>query len=98
MQPNATGTREQLAAVIVKGSDSFPGPELLIHGTPGDWAVCVRETTLHTWLGSTRRAAEIRSFKTLDAAHAAAVAVAMLAEPASEAMHASVKVTMRMRA
>lgn len=80
------GTREQLAAILVEGHDSLPGPSLSICGTPGDWSVAVTNAGTATpqdtlWLASERRKTQLRCFKSLDAAHAAAVAVHRAAFP-----------------
>lgn len=80
------GTREQLAAAIVEGQDSLPGPSLEIYGEPNLWSVAVVNAyegpTL--WLGTARDPTRMREFKTLEAAHAAAVAVQRLAYPDEE--------------
>lgn len=76
------GTREQLAAVLVEGQDSLPGPSLAIGGTPGDWSVCVNDTNQHTyWLATERTKTQMRRFKSLDGAHASAIAIHQLAFP-----------------
>lgn len=79
---NTTGTREQLAAPLVASNERW---EILIVGTPGDWNVCARSAHSHLWLASERNKTVTRSFKTLDAAHAAAISIHKLADPAGEA-------------
>jgi len=92
------GIKEQLAATLVQGQDSLPGPHLVIHGAPGDWSVAVTNTgTDSLWLASTRRPSTMRTFKTLDAAHAAAVQIAQLADPGDDARYVSVRVVMQNR-
>lgn len=91
------GTREQLAALIVEGENRLPGPALTIHGTPGSWSVAVTDTNADAvWLASERHKSQMRSFKTLDAAHAAAIAVHRLAHPLNRNF-ASVRVAMDLR-
>lgn len=88
-----TGLREQLAAVLVEGADLLPGPSVCIHGTPGDWAVLVANGYGGTnyWLAPARQPSQIRRFKSLDAAHSAAMDVWALAHPLqSRCMAASV--------
>lgn len=81
------GTREQLAAMIVEGQADLPGPQLVIHGFPGDWSLCVNNAggTESLWLASERRPTVMREFKTLDAAHNAALEVMKLADPLQQA-------------
>lgn len=90
-----TGTREQLAAVLVNGEDRLPGPCVAILGTPGDWAVAVQDTSHGdgVFLASERIKTQMRAFRTLDAAHAAAVAVQRLAYP-GECRFRSVRVVL----
>lgn len=95
------GIREQLAAAIIEGQDRHPGPELVIHGAPTDWSVCVSDNTQEDcrplWLGAARTPTVIRRFKSLDAAFAAAVDIAKLTDPALENQYARVRVTMALR-
>lgn len=78
-----TATTTQMAAAIQAGESDLPGPEIVIYGSPGLWSVAIphqrRDQVL--WLASTREPAKIRDFKTLDAAHAAALAVHQTADP-----------------
>lgn len=92
-----TATVEQLAGNIVERPSSAPAPQLTIHGTPGDWSVCLSNTYDDPdalWLASTRRASLPRTFKTLDAAHAAAIAVHRLANPLDDIAYTSVRVVL----
>lgn len=92
---NRVGTAEQLAALLVEGEDRVPGPSVSIYGTPGAWSVGVTDTEdepVH--LASTRRASVARTFKTLDAAHAAAIHVQRLAQPGPDVAFFSVRITM----
>jgi len=79
------GTREQLAAMIVEGESSVPGPQLVIHGFPGDWSLAVQDMSATLWLGSARRPSVMREFATLDAAHKAALEVMKLVDPLQQA-------------
>jgi hypothetical protein len=91
-----TGTLEQLAATLIETADPAPTRELAIMGTPGDWSVAVVAThgdARPIWLAATRRPSVTRCFKTLDAAHAAAVSVALAADPTHEAIYITVGVT-----
>jgi len=79
-----TCTREQMAAILVEGESRYPGPELTINGNPGDWAVAIIDynSSAHAaWLSSERKQTVCRTFKTLDAAHTAAVSIYRLAFP-----------------
>lgn len=84
------GTKEQLAAAIVDGADSAPGPQLEIYGRPGNWSVCVHnrpDDAAPLWLGTARQPTVIRCFKTLDAAILAASAVEQTAKPDNPYAH-----------
>ena len=89
------GIKEQLAALLVAGNK----PELGINGSPGEWFVTVRNyddsgRSTTTWLASARQPSNARIFKTLDAAHSAAVEVAKMADPARESQYVRVAVGM----
>jgi hypothetical protein len=91
-----TGTTEQLAAALAENADGNPGARLAIMGTPGDWSVCAQNTCDHPdalWLATTRRPSVMRTFRTIDAAHAAAIAIHTMADPLSE-RHRNVIVSM----
>lgn len=92
-----TGIREQLAAALVNASENYVSPGLAISGTPGEWAVWARnvyDDDTPLWLASSRRPSEVRNFKTLDAAFAAAVEVARLADPTKDPAYVAVEVCM----
>lgn len=96
MTYTATGTREQLAALLVEGQqpDDATGSSLMIHGTPGDWSVAVSIGDKDAmWLASERAKTVMRTFKSLDAAHAAAISVQRAAFP-FDAGFASVRIHM----
>lgn len=91
------GTREQLAALLVEGENRLPGPALTVHGTPGNWSVAVTDSSADAvWLASERHKSQMRCFKTLDAAHAAAVAVHRMAHPLKNNF-ATVRIVMDLR-
>lgn len=86
-----TGIREQLAAALVERDNAT----LAIHGAPGDWSIAVAFPDSDAiWLASVRRPSQLRTFKTLDAAHAAAIDVARAADPEADITHVTVPVTM----
>lgn len=74
-----TGNAKQLAAAINEN-----GHDLAIHGRGDDWSILVRGAPdtngAPLWLSSARQPTDIRSFKTLEAAHGAAVDVYLMTD------------------
>lgn len=96
-----TALREQLAAAIVEGEDRLPGLQIaIVGGFDGSWSVCVQnaytaESTPSIkcmWLASARTPSVMRKFKTLDAAHNAAVEIHRLTDPENEHRTLSISV------
>lgn len=90
------GTREQLAALLVEGASRLPGPAVAIHGSPGNWSVAVIDGDDVVWLASERQKTQMRCFKTLDAAHAAAITLHRMADPLNNNF-VSVRIVMDLR-
>lgn len=84
------GTRQQLAGGIVEGSDSFPGPELIISGTPRSSSVALRWQDSLIWLASAREPGVMRQFSSLDSAWRECQAIAAAAGQSGQVV---VKVT-----
>lgn len=92
--------REQLAAAIVQGEDSLPGPSIVIHGMGGSWSVGVENGTPNgdcLWLASARTPSVMRDFKSLDAAHTAAVEIQRLADPSEDYKLITIRVITKLR-
>lgn len=68
MRQTDLATAQQLAALIVEGSDSFPGPRFEIRQIGRAWQLAVRHGEEYRVQSSTRNVAAPRDYKTIEAA------------------------------